>query len=427
MTTIETRSQPSSSGADSALRTALIQLEETVRYLDLSFGIHEILSMPRRSLTVSLPLETEDGQTRTFTGFRVQHNISRGPAKGGIRYHPGATVEDVTALAMLMTWKCALVGIPFGGAKGAVTCDPRTLTLDELERLTRRYVNEILPLIGPERDIPAPDVGTDERVMAWIMDTFSVNKGYSVPGVVTGKPLALGGSRGRKGATARGVTISVLAALEETGGDPHETAVAIQGFGNVGGLAARYLSEAGCRVVAASDVSGGVYRGGGLDIAALLEATSAGATLADVPSEEHITNEELLTLGVDVLVPAALEDAITSVNADKVGASIVVEGANGPTTPEADQALIQNGILVVPDILANAGGVIVSYLEWVQNLQSYSWTDDEVGLRLHDVMTSAYEHVATKAKTDGVSMRRAAHGIGVGRVAEAHALRGLYP
>ena len=387
----------------------------------------QTLATPRRSLSVAVPLRRDNGTVEVLHGYRVQHNLARGPAKGGIRFHPGTDLDEVTALAMWMTWKCAVVGIPYGGAKGGVTVDPTELSVAELERLTRRYASEVLPLIGPERDIPAPDVGTDERTMAWIMDTYSVHAGYSVPGVVTGKPLSLGGSVGRAGATSRGVVITTLAALREAGQDPKDLAVAVQGFGKVGALAAKYLQDEGMRIVAVSDVSGGLYRGGGLDIDELIRTVGAGLPLVSSVQGETISNDQLLELDVDVLIPAALENVIAASNAERVRARFIVEGANGPTSPEADAILADRGTVIVPDILANAGGVAVSYLEWVQNLQAHSWNADQVDLRLRDLMDRAFSSVFEVAAERNISMRRAAHVIGVGRIAEAVRVRGLFP
>ncbi len=419
---------PGGSSGAAARAAALSQLADAVALLHLDDGLHETLASPRRSLMVSVPLRREDGTVAVLRGYRVQHNLARGPAKGGIRFHPDTDLDEVTALAMWMTWKCAVVGIPFGGAKGGLSVDPATLTDSELERATRRYTSEILPIIGPERDIPAPDVGTDERTMAWVMDTYSVNAGYSVPGVVTGKPMSLGGSAGRAGATSRGVLIATLEVLRDAGRDPKSCTAAVQGFGKVGSLAALYLQQAGVRVVAVGDVGGGCYDGSGLNIGAVRAFLAAGGTsVADYPAGDRISNEELLSLDVDVLVPAALEGALTAANAGSVRARFIVEGANGPTTPEADDILAGRGVVLVPDILANAGGVIVSYLEWVQNLQSYSWSRDNVELRLRDLLMTAYREVAGHSAHHGISLRRSAHAIGVGRVAEAVQLRGLYP
>ncbi|NUR91326.1 MAG: Glu/Leu/Phe/Val dehydrogenase [Nonomuraea sp.] len=407
-----------------ALDSALHQLDQAADHLGLDDGLRTMLATPRRSLTVSVPVRREDGRMDVVQGFRVQHNVSRGPAKGGIRFHPATDIHEVTALAMWMTWKCALVGIPYGGAKGGVAVDPTVLTTRELERLTRRYVNEILPLIGPEKDIPAPDVGTDEQTMAWIMDTYSVNTGYSVPGVVTGKPMTLGGSLGRTGSTSRGVQIAALAAL---GRAPEGVTVAVQGFGKVGALAAQYLADAGCRVVAVSDVTGAVYAASGLDIADVRAHVTESGGVAGYRHGDAIGHEELFELDVDVLVPAALEGVINADNAPRIKARLIVEGANGPTTPQADEILAASGTTIVPDILANAGGVIVSYLEWVQNLQAYSWSAAEVELKLRDLMEGAYGEVKSLSADRGLTLRQAAHVIGVGRVAEAHQMRGLYP
>lgn len=407
-----------------ALDSALHQLNQAAAHLGLDDGLRTMLATPRRSLTVSVPVRRENGRMDVVQGFRVQHNVSRGPAKGGIRFHPSTDIHEVTALAMWMTWKCALVGIPYGGAKGGVAVDPGALTTIELERLTRRYVNEILPLIGPEKDIPAPDVGTDEQTMAWIMDTYSVNAGYSVPGVVTGKPMTLGGSLGRTGSTSRGVQIAALAAL---GRSPEGVTVAVQGFGKVGALAAQYLSDEGCKVVAVSDVTGALYAPGGLDVARVRAWVAETGGVAGYPHADAMAHDDLFELDVDVLVPAALEGVITETNAPRVRARLIVEGANGPTTPEADEILAANGTTVVPDILANAGGVIVSYLEWVQNMQAFSWSSREVEVKLRDLMEGAFAEVKSMSAERGLTLREAAHVIGVGRVAEAHSMRGLYP
>jgi glutamate dehydrogenase (NAD(P)+) len=412
----------------SAWQSAQAQLTEAVKQLQLDDGMHQLLATPRREMTVSIPLRRDDGHVEVLRGYRVQHNLSRGPAKGGIRYHPSTDIDEVRALAMWMTWKCALIGIPYGGAKGGVTIDPRLYSKTELERVTRRYASEILPIIGPERDIPAPDVGTDEQTMAWFMDTYSVNKGYTVTGVVTGKPLAVGGSLGRAGATSRGVLFSAFAALREAGIDPRDVSVAVQGFGKVGGLAAQFLHDAGCKVVAVSDVKGGAHNAMGLNPAAMLRSVRQGLdSVVGYPGTDAITNEELIELDVDVLVPAALEGVVHDGNADKVRARFIVEGANGPTTPDADTILEDRGVHVVPDILANSGGVAVSYFEWVQDLQAYWWTEDQVNDRLKAIMEGAYQEVSILAQEQGVSLRTAAQMIGVGRVAEAHRTRGLYP
>jgi glutamate dehydrogenase (NAD(P)+) len=412
----------------SAWQSAQAQLTEAVKQLGLDDGMHQLLATPRREMTVSIPLRRDDGSTEVLRGYRVQHNLSRGPAKGGIRYHPSTDIDEVRALAMWMTWKCALIGIPYGGAKGGVTIDPRLYSMTELERVTRRYASEIGPIVGPEKDIPAPDVGTDEQTMAWFMDTFSVNRGYTVTGVVTGKPVSIGGSQGRGGATSRGVLITAFLALREAGIDPRDVSVAVQGFGKVGGLAAQYLHDAGCKVVAVSDVKGGAYNSLGLNPAAMLRALRGGMeSVVGYPGTDAISNEELLELDVDVLVPAALESVIHDGNADRVKARFIVEGANGPTTPDADEVLEDKGTIIVPDILANSGGVAVSYFEWVQDLQAYAWSETEVNDRLASILESSYGEVSALAQEQEVSLRTAAQMIGVGRVAEAHRTRGLYP
>ena len=412
----------------SALDSALHQLAEAVKQLGLDDGLHDLLATPRRSMTVAVPLRRDDGTLQVLQGYRVQHNLSRGPAKGGVRFHPATDLDEVRALAMWMTWKCALIGIPYGGAKGGVAVDPRLLSRNELERVTRRYASEISPIIGPEKDIPAPDVGTDEQTMAWMMDTYSIHAGYTVTGVVTGKPVSIGGSEGRGGATSRGVMYAAFCALREAGVDPRGATVAVQGFGKVGGLAAQYLHDAGCRVVAVSDVKGGVYNGKGLNPAALLRHLRAGAeSVVGFPGTDALSNEELLELDVDILVPAALEGVIHEGNASKVTARFVIEGANGPTTPDGDAILESQGTVVVPDILANSGGVAVSYFEWVQDLQAYFWSEDEVNDKMKVLMERAYGDVSALALERGVSLRVAAQMIGVGRVADAHRTRGLYP
>ncbi len=414
---------------ESALGSAHFQLAEAARHLRLDDGMHQVLRHPRRSLTVAVPLTHDDGRLEVLTGYRVQHSITRGPAKGGLRYHPGADLDEVTALAMWMTWKCALIDIPYGGAKGAITVDPTILSSAERERMTRRYASEIFPLIGAGRDILAPDVGTDDQTMAWIMDTVSVQSGYTVTGVVTGKPVPLGGSHGRDTATSRGIQIVTLDALRELGKQPGETTVAIQGFGKVGAGAAELLAEAGCRVVAISDVAGGMYSSHGLDPGAIRRELAAGASTVEEASKEgdRIDNSELLSIKADVLIPAALDGVITAANADAVQAGLIVEGANGPTTPAADSILADRGIRVVPDILANVGGVAVSYLEWVQDLQAYFWDEDDVNMKLARIMHRSYESVTANAAVRGVSLRDAAMIIAVERVAEAHRVRGLYP
>jgi len=407
--------------------SALKQLDEAARIMNLDQAVHEVLKSPRRALEVSVPTRMDDGSIKVFTGYRVHHNTSRGPSKGGIRYHPAVTLEEVKALAMWMTWKCAVVGIPFGGAKGGVVVDPSELSRKELERMSRRYAYEIIPLIGPERDIPAPDLGTDEQVMAWIMDTYSTREGFSVPGVVTGKPLAIGGSAGRPRATSRGVMYVTLATLKHLGMPVEDARIVIQGFGNVGGGTVEFLHQAGCKIIGVSDEQGGVYNPEGLSPTGLRAYDQETGTIFGYEGGERISNAELLELDCDVLIPAAIEGQLTEANADRVRASVIVEAANGPTTPEGDEIFEERGIPVVPDILANAGGVTVSYFEWVQDLQAYYWQEDEVNDRLRMIMEKAYVDVLALAEDRKVPMRTAATILGVGRVAEAHTTRGLYP
>jgi glutamate dehydrogenase (NAD(P)+) len=409
------------------LANARAQLADAAGILELPDGIHEMLARPRRELTVTVPLRRDDGSTAIYVGHRVQHNLSRGPAKGGLRYSAQVDLDEVRALAMWMTWKCALVDVPYGGAKGGVAIDPRAHSTQELERITRRYTTEILPLIGPEQDIPAPDIGTDEQTMAWIMDTYSVAVGHTVPGVATGKPISLGGSLGRASATSRGVAHLTVRAMKHRGVAVQGATTAVQGFGKVGRDAARFLTEAGVRVVAVSDVGGAIVSDRGVDIEALGRHVDATGSVAGFPNADHLPAHELLELAVDVLVPAAVEGVINEDNAARVRARIIVEGANGPTTKAADALLADRGILVVPDILANAGGVIVSYFEWVQANQAYWWSEREVEDRLRDRLTIAWDAVADYAARDNLSLRTAATSLAVGRVAEAHRLRGLYP
>jgi glutamate dehydrogenase (NAD(P)+) len=409
------------------LTDARSQLAEAVALLGYNDGLHQMLATPRRELTVAVPLRMDSGESRLYVGYRVQHNFSRGPAKGGLRYAPNVDIDEVRALAMWMTWKCALLDVPYGGAKGGVAIDPRAHSTAELERVTRRYTSEILPIIGPERDIPAPDIGTDEQTMAWMMDTYSVSSGYTVPGIVTGKPIALGGSQGRASATSRGVTHIALAALRHVGIEPAGATAAVQGFGKVGADAARFLSEAGVRVAGVSDQYGAVFNAAGLDIEALTAHVRSTGSVVGFTGSEPIEGGDLLALDVDLLVPAAVEGVLHESNAGQVRARVVVEGANGPTTPTADAIMRERGILVVPDILANAGGVIVSYFEWVQANQAYWWRADEVETRLEERMLNAWQHVLGYAETRGLSLRTAATALAVERVADAHRLRGLYP
>ncbi|OHB69501.1 MAG: glutamate dehydrogenase [Planctomycetes bacterium RBG_16_43_13] len=406
---------------------ALEQLDTVAKLLELDSGIHKILATPRKCLTVSVPVKMDDGKIDVFVGHRVQHSTARGPAKGGIRYHPGVTLDEVKALSMWMTWKCAVVGLPFGGGKGGITCEPKNMSEGELERLTRRFISEILPIIGPEKDIPAPDVNTTPQMMAWIMDTYSVNKGYPVPGVVTGKPVAVGGSQGRNSATARGVMYTILYALKHMNKSIAGQKVAIQGYGNCGYFAAKLLSELDCKIIAASTSKGGMYTSKGFDPEALNDHYQRTKGVVNFKGADNISNEELLELDCDILIPAALENQITEKNADRIKAHIIAEGANGPTTPEADRILFGRGKFVIPDILANAGGVTVSYFEWVQALQEYFWSEREVNLKLRDIMEKAFESVYAINTERKVDMRTAAYMLAVNRVAEAHRLRGLYP
>jgi len=410
-----------------ALTIARHQFDAAADALGLDESLRAVLRAVKRELVVHFPVEMDDGSFRVFTGFRVQHNIARGPAKGGLRFHPAMTLDDARGLAMFMTWKTAVVDLPFGGAKGGVAVDPRSLTMSELERLTRRFTTEISLIIGPDRDIPAPDLGTNPQVMAWIMDTLSMHAGFSVAASVTGKPTAIGGSEGRFTATGRGLSTVLLHAMSDRGVDPSGATVAVQGFGQVGSVCAQLLAESGMRVVAVSDTSGGVFRDTGLDLGALATLKEEGGRLVDYAPADRISNDELLGLDVDVLVPAAVEAQITGANVDRVRARVVAEGANAPVDPAADSVLNDRGVLVVPDILANAGGVVVSYFEWVQDLQAYFWPAGEVNSRLREVMVRSYQQVAALAEERTVSLREAAYEIAVRKVAEATAVRGIYP
>lgn len=409
------------------LDTALAQLAHAVERLGYDAGLHAMLATPRREINVAIPLRRDDGSTELLHGHRVQHNVSRGPGKGGLRYHPDVDIDEVRALAMWMTWKCAVADLPYGGAKGGVTIDPRDYSAAELERVTRRYTSEIMPMIGPERDIMAPDIGTDEATMAWVMDTYSVNQGYTIPAVVTGKPLEVGGSRGRAAATSAGVVHATEAVLAEHGLAASDVSIAVQGFGKVGGHAARIFAERGARVEGVADQYGAVHRPGGLDIPALIAHVREAGSVVDFPGAEPISHAELLALDVDVLVPAAVEGVLTATSAATVRARFVVEGANGPTTTEGDAVMNDAGIIVVPDILANAGGVVVSYFEWVQAQQAYWWTEAEIADRLAERMRISYAAVREVADAEDVTLREAAMLLGVKRVAVAHRIRGLYP
>ncbi len=396
-----------------------------------AFGIDEslinVLQECKKAVEVSIPTSMDDGSVRAYRGYRVTHNIARGPSKGGIRYHPDVTADEVKALAMWMTWKCSLMGLPFGGAKGGVVCDPKAMSHGELERMTRRFTSEIINEIGPEKDIPAPDVGTNAQVMAWMFDTYSMNKGHSVLGVVTGKPLTIGGSLGRVEATARGGVFCLESAARKQGRTLDGLSVAVQGFGNVGSFFAKLVAELGATVVAVSDSSGGRFNSNGIDVAAAFAHKRAGGSLADLRGGDAITNDELVLLDCDVLAPCALEQAINDANAAGVKAKLIVEGANGPVTPAADEILESNGALVLPDVLANAGGVVVSYFEWVQGLQEYFWKEDEVNARLNSIVTRAFDETWRTYEERKTSMRLAAYGVAVQRVAEAAITRGLYP
>jgi glutamate dehydrogenase (NAD(P)+) len=408
-------------------RIAQIQFDIAAEFLKLDQGLRQILRTPKRMLEVSIPTKMDNGQVKVFTGYRVQHNVVRGPSKGGIRYHPGVTPDEVKALAMWMTWKTATVNIPYGGAKGGVICDPKRMSKSELERMTRRYTSEILPLIGPEQDIPAPDVYTDAQTMAWIMDTYSMTKGYSTLGVVTGKPVSIGGSEGRKEATARGVLVVVEEACKVKKMSFRGASVAIQGFGNVGSLVARLFAEKKARIVAISDSRGGVFNSRGIDPLKAMRYKERSGTVVGMPGTSRISNDDLLTMKCDILVPAALESVITLNNVDQIKAKIVAEAANGPTTPHADEVLARKGILLLPDILANAGGVTVSYFEWVQDLQSFFWPVTEVNMKLESVMRRAFVEVHETMRKHRTHMRTGAYVLGVGRVAEATLVRGLFP
>ena len=403
-------------------------LEQAARELKMDRGLLTILSNPRKVITVSIPVRLDSGEVQVLAGHRVQHSDVLGPYKGGIRYHPSVTLSEVSALAMLMTWKCALLGIPYGGAKGGIALDPASYSVGELERITRRYTSELIKDIGPEVDIPAPDMGTSSREMAWMMDTYSVNVGHSVPGIVTGKPISIGGSRGRELATGRGVMIIVREALFERGISLVGARVVIQGFGNVGSAAALLLYQAGAKILAVSKGSGGIFAEAGLDIPALKGYAAANRKhIAGFPGAVPITNDQLLTLPCDILIPAALENQITEENVNQIQASIVAEAANGPVTLMADQALEARGVMVLPDILTNAGGVVVSYLEWVQGLSYVFWDEERVNREMEALMVQAYHQVTQESKARQVPLRLAAYTLGVGRIAQALTDRGLYP
>ncbi len=408
------------------------RIDAASKKLNLDRNIHKTLRTPRRSLIVTFPVKMDNGEVEIFTGYRVQYNYVKGPSKGGIRYHPDVTLEEVTALAGLMALKCAVVDVPFGGAKGGVACDPKKMSMDELERLTRRYTYMILPLVGPEQDIPAPDVNTDYQTMSWIMDTYSMLRGYTVPGVVTGKPLQLGGSKGRATATGRGLAYVTEDMLRSLDMDVSGTTVCVQGFGNVGMNTAKFLHQEGCKIIGVTDMSGGIFDPKGIDIPTLASHAEKSKGVRGFPSGSFVpdyseANRKLLSTKTDVLIPAALENQITDSNAADVNAKLIVEGANGPTTRGADEILNRKGIHVVPDILANSGGVIVSYFEWVQDIQAYLWSEHEVNARLKDLMTGAFNQVREFAVTHKVTLREAAYMLAVENMAEVTKLRGIFP
>jgi glutamate dehydrogenase (NAD(P)+) len=395
--------------------------------LNLDPGLRRVLRQPRRELTVHFPVKMDDGSVQVFTGYRVQHNLGRGPAKGGIRYHQDVSLDEIKALAMWMTWKCAVVGIPYGGGKGGVIVDPKKLSMKELEALTRRFTTEIEVLIGPERDIPAPDVNTNAQVMAWMMDTYSMHQGHTVPGVVTGKPISLGGSEGRTEATARGTVFCIIEATRHLGTDLKKARVAIQGYGNAGAIAARLIADEGATVVAVSDSTGGIHNPAGLDVARVTNWKKEHGTVQGFPGSRDISNMELLEVDCDILIPAALENQITSRNTANIKAKIVAEAANGPTTPEADVELASRGVFMIPDILCNAGGVTVSYFEWVQDLNRDHWSEAVVNDKLRGIMTRSFAETLAIAEREECDMRTAAYLLAVQRVADATSMRGLYP
>jgi glutamate dehydrogenase (NAD(P)+) len=413
--------------AISAFDVAQRQFDEAAEAMNLDPAMREVLRVPQRELITNFPVRMDNGTVRVFTGFRVQHNITRGPAKGGLRYHPAVNLDEVKALAMWMSWKTALMGIPFGGAKGGVICDPRQLSQNELERLTRRFATEISLLVGPQSDIPAPDVGTNAQTMAWFMDTLSMHQGFSTPAVITGKPVSVGGSEGRAEATGRGVATVAVRALDQLGIAPSEATVTVQGFGNVGSVSAMLLQRAGCRVVGVCDVEGAVWNPAGLHIPSLLDHVRTSGSVVGFAGSSAVGAHEVLIAECTVVVPAALEGQITPKVAQRMQCKLIVEGANGPTTPDADTVLKERGILLVPDILANAGGVVVSYFEWVQNLQAFFWEEDDINRRLEDLMRRAYDTVQDVAVSKQVTLRQAAYSLAVGKVAEATQVRGIYP
>jgi glutamate dehydrogenase (NAD(P)+) len=414
-------------GKPNPYEVAVEQFMVAADKLNLNEGMKQTLVHPKRELTVHFPVRMDDGSYRVFTGYRVQHSLTRGPAKGGIRYHPDVTLDEVKALAMWMTWKCATVGIPYGGAKGGIVVDPKQISLAENERMTRRYAAEIAPIIGPEVDIPAPDVNTNSQTMAWIMDTISMMRGYPIPGLITGKPIALEGSLGRNEATARGLQYVVREAAKIKGMSLQGARVVVQGYGNAGSIAARLLAEDGAIIIAVSDSQGGIYSSKGINPDRALRYKQEHGSVVNFPGFDRVTNEELLELECDILVPAALESVITAQNAGRIKAKMIAEAANGPTTPEADRVLFDNGIMVLPDILANAGGVTVSYFEWAQNIEGYYWAEDDVNEKLERVMKRSFKDVYESAEKNKVNMRIGAYMLAIGRVADVTRLRGIFP
>jgi glutamate dehydrogenase (NAD(P)+) len=414
-------------GASAAWTVALQQYDRAADKLNLGAAVREVLRNPKREVTVHFPVQMDDGSINVFTGYRVWHNVTRGPAKGGIRFHPQVDLAEIRALSMWMTWKCACVKIPYGGAKGGVTCDPKQLSTRELERLTRRFTTELGEMIGPDSDIPAPDVNTNAQVMAWMMDTYSMHRGYSVTGVVTGKPVSIGGSEGRQEATGRGVVYMVQEAAKAADLDLRGARVAVQGFGNAGEAAARFLAELGASVVAVSDSRGGIFDGDGLDLPLVTRHKQETGSVIGAPRTRAVSNDDLLELDCDILVPAALEGVITERNAPRIRARIIAEAANGPTSPEADDILRGRGVVVIPDILCNAGGVTVSYFEWVQDREEFFWSLDEINARLRRIMVRAYDDVQRTATEHDIDLRLAAYMLAVSRVAEATMTRGIYP
>jgi glutamate dehydrogenase (NAD(P)+) len=413
-------------GDENPFEAMMSRFDYAAELLHLDPGLYKVLRNPEKQIIVSVPVQLDSGEVEVFTGYRVLYNTSRGPAKGGIRFDLGVTLEEVKALAAWMTWKCAVVNIPFGGSKGGVVCDPLAMSPGELERLTRRYTASIIEVLGPDSDVPAPDVNTNERVMAWIMDTYSMHHRHTVTSVVTGKPVELGGSLGRRESTGRGCVIVAREALQHIGRPLEGARVVIQGFGSVGSIAAEQLQRAGCVIVGVSDVSGGLYQPGGLDVAEVIAWRREHRYVSGYPKADVVTNEELLALECDVLLPAATENVITARNADAVRARVLVEGANGPTAAGADEILDRKGVFVIPDILANAGGVTASYFEWVQDRSGYFWTEESVNSRLDDIMMRSFRNVLAVSKKYNVNMRIAAYTLAIDRVAAVHRLRGLY-